>query len=161
MIVPLLMAVDFMNFNYSQVPCPGNVPPPALIRNGSYSYSDPHTGGEFEVRVDSVKRGSLSADTNQAVVVLLCEFPIGGTSKAYAYDIRGATAVYLGTVAGADWGGDWGCAPFSIKICFANKILYADTCKNNNADDREVTTYALRNGKLVKVGLQLQKAHNP
>ena len=80
MILPLVLAVDFMNFDYADMPCSRNVPPPALIR-----------------------KGSLSAGTRAAVVVLACQFPMGGTAGAYAYEIRGDTAALLGRVASADW----------------------------------------------------------
>ncbi len=33
--------------------------------------------------------------TRQAVVVLSCQFPIGGTAEAYLYDIHGSTATLL------------------------------------------------------------------
>ena len=32
MILPLLLTVDFMNFNYTELPCEANVPPPAIVR---------------------------------------------------------------------------------------------------------------------------------
>lgn len=161
MIVPLLLVVDFMNFNYSDIPCSSNVPPPALIRKGSYSYFDQNMGTGFEVSVDSVKQGSLRTGTQQAVVVLACQFPIGGTAGAYAYDIRGNTALLLGHVGDADWGGDWGAGPSSIHIRFANHFLYVDTCKDTHCNMSEVRTYALRGGKLVKVYVQIHKTRSP
>ena len=151
MIVPLLLAVDFMNFNYSHLPCSSNVPPPALIRKGSYSYFDQKMGAGFDVSVDSVKQGSLRAGTQQAVVVLVCQYPVGGTAEAYAYDIRGNTAVLLANVGGANWGPDWGAGPSSIHVRFANGFLYVTTCKDTDCNANEVRTYALRGGKLVKV----------
>jgi hypothetical protein len=161
MIVPLLLAVDFMNFNYSAIPCSGNVPPPALIRKGSYSYFDQNMGAGFEVFVDSVKQGSLRAGTQQAVVVLTCQFPMGGTAGAYAYDIRGDKTVLLGEVGTADWGADWGAGPKSIHIRFAKQFLYVDSCKDTPCATSEVRTYALRGGKLVKVYVQTHKTRSP
>lgn len=161
MIVPLLLAVDFMNFNYSALPCSANVPPPALIRKGSYSYFDEKMGTGFEVFVNSVKQGTLLAGTQQAVVVLECQFPMGGTAGAYAYDIRGDTAVLLGEVGSADWGGDWGAGPKSIHIRFAKNFLYVDSCKDSHCEMSEVRTYALRGGKLVKVYVQTHKTRSP
>jgi hypothetical protein len=160
MIVPLLLAVDFMNFNYSAIPCSSNVPPPALIRKGSYSYFDQNMGTGFDVSVNSVKQGSLRAGTQQAVVVLACHYPIGGTAGAYAFDIRGDRAVLLGEVGSADWGGDWGAGPSSIHIRFANHFLYVDTCKDTHCETSEVRTYALRGGKLVKVYVQTHKTRS-
>jgi hypothetical protein len=130
MLVPLLLAVDFMNYNYSKIPCSNNVPPPALIRNGSYSYFDEKMGTGFDVAVDAVQRGSLGAGKQQAVVVLACHYPIGGTAGAYVYDIHGNSAVLLGRVGSADWGGDWGAGPSSMHIRFAKHFLYVDTCKD-------------------------------
>jgi len=157
MIVPLLLAVDFMNFNYTDIPCSSNVPPPAQIRKGTYSYFDQNMGTGFEVSVESVKRGSLGPGTQQAVVVLACQFPMGGTAGAYAYDVRGDTAVLLGEVGTADWGGDWGAGPKSIHIRFAKRFLYVDSCKDSHCEMSEVRTYALRGGKLVKVYVQTHK----
>ena len=158
MIIALLLTVDFMNFNYSQVPCSSNVPPPALIRKGSYSYFDKNMGTGFDVSVAAVQQGSLLAGTQQAVVVLECDFPIGGTAGAYAYDIHGNTATQLGEVGQATWGGVWGAGAKSLHIRFANNFLYVDSCKNDECTTREVRTYALRGGKLVKVYVQTRKA---
>jgi hypothetical protein len=97
MILPLLLIVDFMNFDYSASPC-SNVPAPVLIRKGTYSYFDRKMGTGFDISVSSVKLGSLSPGTQQAVVVLSCDFPIGGTAEAFAYDIRGNSTVPLGRV---------------------------------------------------------------
>jgi hypothetical protein len=151
MIVPLLLTVDFMNFNYAHVPCSQNAPPPALVRKGTYSYFDHKMAQGFDVSVVTVKQGSLSAGTRQAVVVLECDFPIGDTARAYAYDIHGNAATLLGDVGTANWGADWGARPSSIHIRFANNFLYVDSCKDSECTMREVRTYALRNGKLVKV----------
>ena len=159
MFVPLLLAVDFMNFDYADIPCSQNVPPPALIRKGAYSYFDEKMGAGFEVYVKFVNQGSLSAGTRQAVVVLACDFPMGGTAGAYAYDVRGNSAVPLGQVGAADWGVDWGAGPDSIHIRFANDLLFVDACKNTSCSEREVRTYALRGGKLVKVDVSSHKAN--
>jgi hypothetical protein len=160
MIVPLLLAVDFMNFSYSVSPC-SNVPPPVLIRKGTYTYFDQKMGTGFDVFVRTVKLGSLRAGTQQAVVVLSCDFPIGGTAEAFAYDIRGSSAVPLGDVGAANWGGDWGRGPDSIHITFRNDFLYVDSCKDDECTMREVRTYALRAGKLVKVYEQTHKTTDP
>jgi hypothetical protein len=112
-------------------------------------------GTAFDVAVSFVQRGSLRAGTQQALVVLTCHFPIGGTSTPYVYDINGTTAVLLGTLPGADWGGDWGSGPSSIHTRFANNFLYVDVCESSSdCKLRVVTTYALRGGKLVQVWKQ-------
>lgn len=160
MILLLIVAVDFLNFNYSVSPC-SNVPAPVLMRKGSYSYFDEKMGAGFDIFLRSVKKGSLQAGTQQAVVVLSCDFPIGGTAQAFAYDMRGNTAALLGTVGGANWGGDWGAGPDSIHITFRNKLLYVDSCKDDDCTQREVRTYALRAGKLVKVYAQTRETHKP
>jgi hypothetical protein len=160
MIVPLLVAVDFMNFSYSVSPC-SNVPPPVLIRKGTYTYFDQKMGTGFDVFVRNVKLGSLHSGTQQAVVVLSCDFPIGGTAEAFAYDIRGSSAVPLAEVGAANWGGDWGKGPDSIHITFRNDFLYVDSCKDDECTMREVRTYALRAGKLVKVYVQTHKTADP
>ncbi len=160
MILLLLLVVDFMNFNYSVSPC-SNVPPPVLMSKGAYSYFDQKMGTGFDVFVRGVKLGSLRAGTQQAVVVLSCDFPIGGTAEAFAYDIRGNTAVPLGEVGGANWGGDWGRGPDSIHITFRNNFLYVDSCKDDDCTMREVRTYALRADKLVKVYIQTHKNSDP
>lgn len=160
MIVPLLLAVDFMNFNYSVSPC-SNVPAPVLMKKGSYSYFDQKMGAGFDLFVRGVKQGSLHQGTQQAVVVISCDFPIGGTAEALAYDVHGNTAKLLGEVAGANWGGDWGRGPDSIHVTFRNDFLYVDSCKDDECTTREVRTYALRRGKLVKVYVQTRKASEP
>lgn len=160
MIVPLLLAVDFMNFNYSASPC-DNVPPPIVARKGTYSYFDKKMAQGFDVFVRTVKQGSLSAGTKQAVVVLSCDFPIGGTAEAFAYDIHANAAALLGDVGSANWGGDWGRGPDSIHITFRNNYLYVDSCKDDECTMREVRTYALRSGKLVKVYVQTHKTTDP
>jgi len=160
MILPLLLAVDFMNFNYSVTPC-SNVPPPVLVRKGTYSYFDQKMGTGFDVSLSKVKLGSLSAGRQQAVVVLSCDFPIGGTAEAFAYDIRGNAALLLGAVGSANWGGDWGEGPDSIHITFRSNLLYVDSCKDDECTTREVRTYALRAGKLVRLYVQTHKSTDP
>ena len=149
-----------MNFNYSASPC-SNVPAPVIMRKGSYSYFDEKMGAGFDVFVKSVKLGSLESGTQQAVVVLACDFPAGGTAEAFAYDIRGSTAVLLGPVGSANWGPDWGRGPDSIQITFKNDHLLVDSCKDDECVMREARTYALRDGKLVKVFGQTHKTTDP
>ena len=157
MIAPLLLAVDFMNFTYATNPCSKNVPVPAVMRKGSFSYFDKDMAQGFDLHVDSVKEGSLSKGTRQAVVVLACDFPIGGTAEASAFDERAHGAVLLSEIAAANWGGDWGRGPDSIHIRFAKQFLYVDACQNDECTLNVVTTYALRGGKLVKVFTQTHK----
>ncbi len=88
MIVPFVLAVDFMNFTYATNPCAANVPVPAVMRRGSFSYFDRKMAAGFDLHVASIAKGSLQAGTGQAVVVLTCDFPVGGT--AAAYPVRGA-----------------------------------------------------------------------
>jgi hypothetical protein len=154
-------AVDFANFDYAAIPCASNVPPPARIRAGTYSYEDPKMGADFTVKLESVVRGSLRAGTQQAVAVIACDFPMGGTAGAYAYDIRGPKAVLLGEVGDTSWGGDWGAGPDSIHLRFADGFLYADTCSGGGCATRETRTYALRNGKFVKVWAQTREVDSP
>ncbi len=158
MIVPLLLAVDFMNFTYATNPCYKNVPVPAVMVKGSFSYFDKNMGAGFDLRVDSVKKGSLAPGTRQAVVVLVCDFPVGGTAEAYVFSDGGNSAAMLGDVASANWGVDWGAGPDSIHVTFRNRYLYVDAYKENDSTMKLVTTYALRGGKLVKVYQQTHKA---
>jgi hypothetical protein len=151
MIGPLLLAVDFMNFTYRTNPCAHNVPVPVVMRRGSFSYFDDKMGTGFDLGVRSVKEGSLKAGTRQAVVVIACDFPIGGTAAAYAFDERGTAAVPLGKVADAAWGGDWGSGPDLIHLRFANHRLYVEQCADNECTRRRSTAYALRGAKLVVV----------
>lgn len=151
--------VDFKNFDYAVSPCGGassadDVPPPVLVRNGTFAYTNETMGTAFDVSVSFVQRGSLLPGRQQALVVLACHFPIGGTSTSYVYDVGGTTAVLLGTLPGADWGGDWGSGPSSIHSRFANRFLYVDVCKPPDCKQRVVTTYALRGGKFVRVWQQ-------
>jgi hypothetical protein len=157
MILPLIMAVDFMNFDYTDDPCSKNVPPPAIVRKGNYSYFDKNMGTGFDIFVRAVKRGSLHPGTQQAVVVMTCDFPIGGTSHAYLYDIHGDAAKLLEDVGYADWGGDWGAGPSAIHIRFAKGLLYVETCNNSDCTEKIVKTYAWRGGKVKQVYVQTHK----
>jgi len=147
-IAPFLLAADFMNFTYATNPCYKNVPVPAVMRKGSFSYFDQKMGG------------SLTPGSQQAVVVLVCDFPVGGTAEAYVFNDRGASAAILGDVASANWGPDWGAGPNSIHVTFKNRFLYVDACKNDECTTNLVTTYVLRNGRLVKVYEQTHKRNN-
>lgn len=158
MIAPLLLAVDFMNFTYATNPCSQNVPVPVVTRKGSFSYFDDKMGAGFDLNVHSVVEGSLAKGTQQAVVVLACDFPAdGGAAEAYAFDERKSGAVFLSKLAVAGWGSDWGAGPNSIHIRFAKHFLYVDACGDPNCTMKVVTTYALRGGKLVKVFTQKHK----
>ena len=149
--IAALLAVDFMNFTYHTHPCSGNVPVPVLMRKGSFAYFDPKMAQGFDLHVVKVTEGSLRAGTRQAVVVLACDFPIGGTAEAYAFDERTGGAVLLGRVAGADWGGDWGSGPSSIRVQFANRRLEVEQCSDTQCSGTRHTTYALTGGKLAAV----------
>jgi hypothetical protein len=151
MIVPLLLTVDFMNFTYKQVPCSQNVPPPAIVRKGTFSYVDKKMGTGFDVSVKSVTLGSLQSGTQQAVVTLACDFPVGGTAAAYAYSVQGDTASLLGTVGNADWGPDWGGGPSTIHIRFANDVLHVTTCKDAGCTANVTKKFALHGAKLVPI----------
>jgi hypothetical protein len=166
MMLPLLLAVDFMNFTYNQNPCAGNVNVPVVMRNGSFSWmssTDPSWG--FEFHVDRVVQGSLKPGTRQAVVVIACDAPVdGGAAEAYLYDERKNGATFVAKVGEADWGSDWGEPPTSIHIRFTDKFLYVDQCLNVSecdAADYIVTTYALREGKIVKVYEETHKRKFP
>lgn len=151
MIVPVFLAVDFINFTYAKNPCSQNVPVPVVMEKGSFAYFDQKMGVGFDLRVDGVTRGSLSNGTHQAVVVIVCDLPIGGTAAAYLFDERSNGATLLQQVAEANWGPDWGAGPQSIHIRFAGNFLYVDSCKDNQCALSVVDTYALRNGKIRKV----------
>ena len=161
MIVPLLLAVDFMNFTYRTNPCFQNVPVPVVMRAGRFNYTDKKMGADFDVYVHSVKRGSLANGTRQAVVVLACDFPVGGTSAAYVFDERGTGAVRLAQIATGDWGGDWGIGPDSIKIRFANHLLYVRQCSDSECTATVLNVYALRNQKLVELKGIAPKSSRP
>jgi len=157
MIVPLVLAVDFLNFTYTTNPCATNVPVPVVMRKGTFSYSDQQMGAGFDLHIDAVKLGSLQTGTQQAVVVLACDFPVGGTAAAYLFDERKDSAVLLAQVGAANWGGDWGQGPSSIHLRFAKHFLYVDQCKDDECTMDIVTTYALRGGKLAKVYVETHK----
>jgi hypothetical protein len=154
MIVPFFLAVDFMNFTYATNPCAANVPVPVVMRRGSFSYFDPKMAAGFDLHVASVTKGSLQAGTRQAVVVLACDFPVGGTSAAYVFDERANGAAFLARVATADWGPDWGRGPTSIHVRFANRRLYVDQCADTACAKNIVTTYVLNSGRLEKAPAQ-------
>lgn len=151
MIFPMLLAVDFTNFTYAVNPCARNVPVPVVMRRGSFSYFDAKMGAGFDLHVDSVTKGSMEHGTRQAVVVLACDFPVGGTAAAYLFDERNGGAVLLARIATADWGPDWGAGPSSIRVRFANHRLSVTQCADNGCAKNTVTTYALRAGTLTKV----------
>ncbi len=161
MIAPLLLAVDFMNFTYAKNPCEKNVPVPVAMRKGSFSYFDDKMGAGFDLSVHSVTEGSLAKGTRQAVVVLACDYPSdGGTAAAYAFDERQSATVLLSEVGEANWGSDWGAGPQSIHMRFAKQFLYIDACKDDDCTTNVVTTYALKNGRLLKVYEQTHKRKN-
>ena len=108
-------------------------------------------GSGFDVFVRGVVRGSLRAGTQQAVVTIACDYPVGGAAEAYAYDVQGDAAVLLGSVGSASWGPDWGRGPTSIHVRFANNILYVTDCKDTECATNETKKYALRGKKLVSV----------
>ena len=151
MIAPLLLAVDFMNFTYTTNPCAHNVPVPVVTRKGAFSYFDQKMAAGFDLHVDAVKEGTLQPGTRQAVVVLACDFPVGGTAAAYLFDERKNGAVLLGRIATADWGPDWGAGPSSIHLRFANRLLYVSQCKDSGCTASVRSTYALRGRKLMKL----------
>jgi hypothetical protein len=157
MIVPLLFAIDFMNFTYATNPCKSNVPVPVVMRKGRFSYFDKKMAAGFDLHVDSVSSGSLQTGTRQDVVVVACDFPVGGAAAAYLFDERKGGATLLAQVGAANWGGDWGAGPSSIHVRFTNKLLYVDDCKDTDCTLNLVTTYALRAGKLTKVYVETHK----
>lgn len=151
MIVPLLFAVDFMNFTYKTNPCVSNVPVAVVMRKGEFSYLDKKMAVSFYLSVDSVKRGSLQKGTHQAAVALECDYPVGGTASTYLFDEHGDRAVLLGEIATADWSADWGEGPRSMQVRFANNLLYVQQCADPDCTKKTRTIYALRAGKLTKV----------
>lgn len=151
MFVPLVLAVDFANFTYATNPCRENVPVPVVMKRSSFSYFDQKMGAGFELFVKRVVRGSLAPATRQAVVVISCDFPVGGVAAAYLYDEQKTSARLLAQVGDAAWGPDWGAGSDSIHVRFRSNFLYVDQCENNQCPARVVTTYALRKGKLVEV----------
>lgn len=158
MIAPLLLAFDFMNFTYLANPCSQNVPVPVVMKKGAFSYFDAKMGQGFDVFVDSVQEGSLQPGTRQAVVVLKCQFPLGGTAAAYVFDERNSSPVLLGEVGTANWGADWGAPPSSIRVRFAKGFLRVRHCQNDACKQYVATTYALRNGKLTTISTTVSDA---
>jgi hypothetical protein len=154
MVIPFFLAVDFMNFTYATNPCAANVPVAVVMRHGNFSYFDAKMAAGFDLHVHSVREGSMQNGTRQAVVVLTCDFPVGGTAAAYLFDERKGAAVLLAQVGAADWGADWGQGPDSIHVRFARHRLSVAQCANTGCTTTTVTTYALRAGKLVKVAAQ-------
>lgn len=158
-------AIDFMNFTYKSHPCSDNVPTPVAISNGSASVVDPKDPSSgFDFRVDQVVEGSLAPGTRQVVVVMECDFPMGGVAAGYLYSITGQSVTLIQQVGVAEWGGDWGVDPSTIHIRFAGNFLYIDRCKVSTycADHNYVvTTYAVRDGKVVKVYEMTHKRNSP
>lgn len=152
--LPLIAAVDFMNFTYVTTPCPKNVPVRAIVRKGAFHYFDKRAAVGFDIYVDGIKRGVLRAGTYQAVVVLTCQFPVGGAAAAYVFDERGNAAVLLGEVATANWMPDWGAGANSIRVRFANRLLYVAHCNDDRCSTKVETTYALRREKLVQIAVR-------
>ena len=151
MIAQSPLAVDYLNFTYPTNPCHGNVPVPAVMRKGQFSYFDRGMGTGFDLFVRRVVRGSLAPGTRQAVVVMTCDFPIGGTAAAYAFDERGTRAVLLGEVANANWGGDWGRGPDAIIVRFVGRRLHIEGCAVPNCTVQSATVYALHSRRLVRI----------
>jgi hypothetical protein len=89
--------------------------------------------------------------------VVACHYPIGGTAAAYLFDERDESAVLVGPVGAANWGGDWGRGPSSIHVQFANGSLVIDQCKDDGCTRNVVTTYALRDGKLATLSVRTYK----
>ena len=150
MIVPMLLAADFMNFTYAANPCQANVPVPVVMRRGMFAYFDPKMGAGFDLHVASIAKGSLADQTRHAVVVLACDFPVGGTAAAYLFEERASGAVLLAKVATAAWGPDWGRGPSSIHARFGKHLLYVSQCADAACARTTVTTYALRAGRVVR-----------
>ena len=151
MVLPWLLAVNFMNFKYYHIPCSDNVPVPAAVRNGKFSHTDRREASEFPVYVTSVKEGSLHAGTRQAVVTLACDFPVGGTSAAYLYNVHGDAATFVAKAGEANWGGDWGAGPSQIRVRFTQRFLYVDSCGDDDCSTKIVRTYAYRGGRIREV----------
>ena len=148
--LPFILAVDFMNFTYATNPCAQNVPVPVRMRKGEFSYVD-KTAADFDLHVNSVTRGSLAPGTHQAVVVIACDFPVGGTAEAYVFDDHGKSARLLRGIAQADWGADWGRGPDSIHVRFSNYMLHLRQCSDSECTAATSTTYVLRNGRLIEL----------
>lgn len=158
MIVPFVLAVDFLNFTYATNPCSKNVPVPAVMRKGSFSYFDRTMGAGFDLFVRGVTEGTLVDGQKHAVVVMTCDYPSdGGVAGAYLYAENKTGATYVAQVGDASWGSDWGAGPQSIHLRFQNHFLYVDQCKDTDCTLNVVTTYAIKNGKLTKVFVETHK----
>lgn len=55
-VLPFLLGVDFMNFTYATNPCAQNVPVPAVMRKGAFSYFDQKMGTGFDLHVVPVTK---------------------------------------------------------------------------------------------------------
>jgi hypothetical protein len=154
-----MLAVDFENFTYATNPCYHNVPVPAIVRSGRFDYFDKRMGQGFDIYVESVTEGSLADGTRQAVVVLTCEFPVGGTAAAYVFNEHGERAALLAQVATANWGPDWGAGPDSIRVRFVHDTLHVEQCKDPQCTTTTQTTYTLVRGKLVNGGDDQRQRH--
>lgn len=150
-------AVDFKNFTYRDNPCRKA---PITVKDGSFSYFDNMVGNGLELHVFSVVRGSLRAGTRQAAVTLACDFPVGGASSAYLFDIHGGTAKLIAKVADAAWAPDWGIGPRAIQAKFKNGILTVTGCANPDCHSTSLVRYTIRNGKVAKLGSETI-AHAP
>lgn len=149
-----------MNFTYGSNPCSKNVPVPAIVRKGRFDYLDARAGSGFDIYVDGVTEGSLKEGTRQAVVVLTCEFPVGGTAAAYLFDEHGEDAVLLGKIATANWMPDWGAGPDSIHVRFKGNRLFVCECKDLRCTMQRTAIYTLRNNKLFAIGVRTYKPAN-
>jgi hypothetical protein len=147
-----------MNFTYAINPCQANVPVAVVMRSGQFTYYDKKMVVDFNLYVDSVERGSLQPGTRQAVVVIECDFPVGGVAAAYLFDERGRSAVRLGSIGSARWGGDWGAGPESIHVHFRRRLLYVSECGDDDCTTNTDTTYALREARLIKISTRTRNA---
>ena len=162
---PAAAGVDFMNFTYKVNPCGSSdgktPPPPVAMQKGKAFYAIAVDAG-FDLQVERLVEGSLAPGTRQAVVVISCHYPVdGGAAGAYLFEERNTTARFVQQVGEAQWGGDWGEPSETIHIRFANGFLYVDQCKSVThcieGSDFVVTTYARRDGKIVKVYQETHK----
>ena len=153
MLWPLLLAVDFLNFTYPVNPCSDTVVP-IVVKKGDFSYWDSQANNGLDVIVEAVHEGSIAPATRQAVVVLTCQLPIGGGAEAYLFDERGNKAILFGKVGDAKWGPDWGSGPQSIVVKFTSGRLDVTSCARPDCETVTQGTYALRSGKLARIGLK-------